>query len=65
MTASAPALVADSEALLDELGTGLVDIDRFILPFEIASVLLLAAFVGSIMIAHPKAGKTADEEVEA
>jgi NADH-quinone oxidoreductase subunit J len=65
MTASAPVLVADSETLLDELGTGLVDIDRFILPFEIASVLLLAAFVGSIMIAHPKAGNTADEEVDA
>jgi NADH-quinone oxidoreductase subunit J len=64
-TAPAPVLVGDTEALLDELGTGLVDIDRFILPFEIASVLLLAAFVGAIMIAHPRAGKSADEEVEA
>jgi len=64
-TAAAPPLVADTEALLDELGTGLVDIDRFILPFEVASVLLLAAFVGAIMIAHPRAGTSADEEVEA
>ena len=64
-SAQAPALAFDTEALLDDLGTGLVDVDRFILPFEVASVLLLAAFVGAIMIAHPKAGKSADEEVEA
>lgn len=65
LTSPAPALVTDSEVLLDELGTGLVDVDQFILPFEIASVLLLAAFVGAIMIAHPNAGESVDEEVEA
>jgi NADH-quinone oxidoreductase subunit J len=65
LTSTAPALAGDTEALLDELGTGLVDVDRFILPFEVASVLLLAAFVGAIMIAHPKVGGSVDEEVEA
>lgn len=65
LTAQAPVLAADTEALLDDLGTGLVDVDRFILPFEIASVLLLAAFVGAIMIAHPRAEKSTEEEVEA
>jgi NADH-quinone oxidoreductase subunit J len=65
LTSPAPVITADTETLLDELGTSLVDVDRFILPFEIASVLLLAAFIGAIMIAHPKAGESVDEEVEA
>jgi NADH-quinone oxidoreductase subunit J len=36
---------------LNELGKALVAPDAYVLPFELASVLLLAALVGSIMIA--------------
>lgn len=46
-------LTVDSETLLEDLGTSLVDVDHYILPFEVASVLLLAALIGSIMIALP------------
>jgi NADH-quinone oxidoreductase subunit J len=46
-------LTANSESILEDLGTSLVDVDRYILPFEVASVLLLAALIGSIMIAWP------------
>jgi len=35
---------------LTELGRSLVDLNRFVVPFEVASVLLIAAFVGSIVI---------------
>jgi NADH-quinone oxidoreductase subunit J len=45
--------IADAENLLDDLGRSLVDVNRFILPFEVASVLLLAALIGSIIIAWP------------
>lgn len=34
-----------------ELGKSLVDTNRFVLPFEVASVLLIAALIGSIVIA--------------
>ncbi len=51
--AEAPALTMGSEALLEELGLALVDVDRYIVPFEVASVLLLAALVGSIIVAWP------------
>ncbi|NIO40177.1 MAG: NADH-quinone oxidoreductase subunit J, partial [Burkholderiales bacterium] len=36
---------------LDALGRALVDVDGFILPFEVASVLLVAALVGAILVA--------------
>lgn len=49
-----PPLTADSEAILEDLGQALVDVDRYILPFEVASVLLLAALIGSIMVAWPQ-----------
>ena len=39
--------------LLSMLGTALVDLDGFVLPFEVASVLLLAALVGSLVVARP------------
>ncbi len=45
--------IADADRLLEDLGRSLVDVDRFILPFEVASILLLAALIGSIMIAWP------------
>ncbi len=41
------------EDLLSMLGTALVDVDGFVLPFEVASVLLLAALIGSLVIARP------------
>jgi NADH-quinone oxidoreductase subunit J len=36
---------------LRNLGTALVAPDAFVLPFEVASVLLLAALVGAVYIA--------------
>ena len=48
--AVAPASV-DSEAGLRQLGAALVDPNQYMLPFEVASVLLLVALVGSIVIA--------------
>ena len=41
----------EAEVSLDALGRALVDVDGFILPFEIASVLLVAALVGAILVA--------------
>jgi NADH-quinone oxidoreductase subunit J len=46
----APAMPANANPLVD-LGQALVSPNAFILPFELASVLLLAALVGAIMIA--------------
>ena len=46
-------LAASSEATLEQLGRALVDVDQYVIPFEIASVLLLAALIGSIVIAMP------------
>ena len=36
------------------LGEALVSVEQYVLPFEIASVLLLAALVGAIFIARPE-----------
>jgi NADH-quinone oxidoreductase subunit J len=44
--------VLDSVAAL---GRAFVNPDAYVLPFEVASVLLLAALIGSILIAWPKA----------
>ncbi|RMG97680.1 MAG: NADH-quinone oxidoreductase subunit J [Chloroflexi bacterium] len=38
-----------------ELGRALVSSDAYVIPFEIASVLLLAALIGAIVVAWPKA----------
>lgn len=46
------AIVLDSVAAL---GRAFVNPDAYVLPFEVASVLLLAALIGSILIAWPKA----------
>jgi len=48
--ALAPTTV-DAEAGLRQLGAALVDPNQYMLPFEVASVLLLVALVGSIVIA--------------
>jgi NADH-quinone oxidoreductase subunit J len=37
-----------------EMGQALVSADQFVLPFELASVLLLAALIGSIVVALPE-----------
>ena len=54
-TFSAPPLVSPAtlRGSVTDLGKALVDVDQFVLPFEVASVLLLAALVGSIVIAWP------------
>jgi len=49
--ASAPALTGDP---LSALSTALVSPDAFVLPFEVASVLLLAALVGAVYVAMNK-----------
>ena len=36
------------------LGISLVSVDAYVLPFEVASVLLLAALVGAIVVAWPE-----------
>jgi NADH-quinone oxidoreductase subunit J len=40
------------QALIQELGQSLVSPDAYVIPFEVASVLLLAALIGSIVIAR-------------
>jgi NADH-quinone oxidoreductase subunit J len=47
---SLPALL-EPEAGLELLGRSLVDVDAFILPFEVASILLVAALIGAIAVA--------------
>lgn len=47
----------DDAILLDSvaaLGRSFVNPDAYVLPFELASILLLAALIGSILIAWPK-----------
>jgi NADH-quinone oxidoreductase subunit J len=60
-----PAIAAQAEdlpipegELLSLLGTALVDVNAFVLPFEVASVLLLAALIGSLVVARPMKRKT-------
>ena len=38
-----------------ELGRSFVSVDAYVIPFELASILLLAALVGAILVAWPKA----------
>ena len=48
-------IVPDSifQASVPELGRAFVSADAYVLPFEIASMLLLAALIGSVAIAWP------------
>ena len=46
--------VAPSPDNLADLGRALVDPNRFVLPFEVASVLLIGALVGAIVIVGEK-----------
>ncbi len=59
---SSAELPADQATLLSDLGRSLVDANRFVLPFELASILLLAAMVGAIFIARPEAGVEGGED---
>ncbi len=47
----APALSADMDTIT-ELGTALVSPNAYLLPFEVASVLLLAALIGAVYVAN-------------
>jgi NADH-quinone oxidoreductase subunit J len=46
--------IQDSQTMIVALGQALVMPDGYLLPFEVASVMLLAALVGSIYIAYQK-----------
>ena len=55
---SAPAVdPAIIESSVVRMGRSFVSADAYFLPFEVASVLLLAALVGSIIIAWPRSGE--------
>jgi NADH-quinone oxidoreductase subunit J len=45
-------ILRDSTAAL---GRAFVNVDAYVIPFELASILLLAALVGAILVAWPKA----------
>jgi NADH-quinone oxidoreductase subunit J len=49
-SATAPALSSQSD-MVTELGIALVNPDAYILPFEVASILLLAALIGAVVVA--------------
>lgn len=51
--ATPPPTTESFERMVQDLGQSLVDLDRYIIPFEVASVLLLAALIGSIVLARP------------
>lgn len=53
--ALAEPLVKEPATLVVDLGRALVDAQGYVLPFEVASVLLLAAMIGAIVIALPPA----------
>lgn len=60
--AQAPALTSDTESLT-QLGAALVSPNGYVIPFEVASVLLVAAMVGAIYVVWGK-GKTSQEAAE-
>ncbi len=60
-TGNMPALAGDSTR---GLGMALLDPDQFMLPFEIASVLLLGAMVGAIVIARGSRDVATDDQAK-
>lgn len=46
--------IADSSSALQELGVVLVSPNGYVIPFEVASVLLVAAMIGAIYVAWAK-----------
>lgn len=55
-TIQAEPLGISAETTLEQLGRALVDVDQYVIPFEVASVLLLAALIGAIVVAMPPRG---------
>lgn len=49
-----PGDIAGSDEVLTRLGVALTSPDLFVLPFEVASILLLAALIGSVYVAMNK-----------
>jgi NADH:ubiquinone oxidoreductase subunit 6 (subunit J) len=51
-----PPAVSDSvlRGMVTQLGVWFVSPDHYVIPFEVASILLLAALIGSIVIATPE-----------
>jgi NADH-quinone oxidoreductase subunit J len=47
---------------IEDLGRALVDSEQYVVPFEVASVLLLVAMVGSVYIVFPRRGAFDQEE---
>lgn len=43
----------DIDASLVQLGEDLVDPEKYMLPFEVASVLLMAALIGAVLLVNP------------
>lgn len=62
--ATPPAATETFELMVQDLGQSLVDLNRYIIPFEVASVLLLAALIGSIVLARPPAEPLEEGEGE-
>jgi NADH-quinone oxidoreductase subunit J len=46
---------------LEDLGKALVDAEGYVVPFEVASVLLLVAMVGAVYIVFPRRGESPTE----
>jgi NADH-quinone oxidoreductase subunit J len=59
--------LAVDQAIIDDsvarMGRSFVSADAYVLPFELASVLLLAALVGSIIIAWPRRGSGEEDNL--
>jgi NADH-quinone oxidoreductase subunit J len=55
----AAAVPADS---IYTLGEDLVDPDRYMLPFEVASLLLMAAMIGAVLLVSPGKGEPKPED---
>lgn len=51
---TAPPLAVSSGDMLKQLGTQLVSPNAYVLPFELASVLLVAAMIGAIWVAQER-----------
>lgn len=46
--------IADASAIIPDLGTALVSANAYLIPFELASVLLVAAMIGAIYVSLEK-----------
>jgi NADH-quinone oxidoreductase subunit J len=46
--------IADSRDTVLELGASLVSPEAYVIPFEVASVMLLAALIGALVVARPQ-----------